>query len=70
MPVGQGRLHLGVVARRDRRIHRQQEDILRAAASVFSEKGMPLPPSMTLLLKADIGDGTIYNYFPASGKSS
>ena len=51
-------------ARRDRRIHRQQEEILQAAASVFSEKGYASSTIHDIALKADIGDGTIYNYFP------
>ena len=51
-------------ARRDRRIHRQQEEILQAAASVFSEKGYASATIHDIALKADIGDGTIYNYFP------
>lgn len=50
--------------RRDRRIHRQQEEILRAAASVFSEKGYASSTIHDIAVKADIGDGTIYNYFP------
>jgi AcrR family transcriptional regulator len=51
-------------SRRERRIHRQQEEILHAAASVFSKKGYASSTIHDIALKADIGDGTIYNYFP------
>jgi AcrR family transcriptional regulator len=50
--------------RRDRRIHRQKEEILQAAGSVFSEKGYASATIHDIAIKADIGDGTIYNYFP------
>lgn len=51
-------------SRRDRRIHRQKQEILKAAASVFSEKGYASSTIHDIAVKADIGDGTIYNYFP------
>ena len=50
--------------RRDRRINRQKEEILQAAGSVFSEKGYASSTIHDIAIKADIGDGTIYNYFP------
>jgi len=50
--------------RRDRRIKRQRDEIIRAAALVFSEKGYAGSTIHDIALKADIGDGTIYNYFP------
>jgi AcrR family transcriptional regulator len=50
--------------RRNRRINRQKEEILQAAGSVFSEKGYASSTIHDIAIKADIGDGTIYNYFP------
>jgi AcrR family transcriptional regulator len=50
--------------RRDRRINRQKEEILQAAGSIFSEKGYASATIHDIAIKADIGDGTIYNYFP------
>jgi len=50
--------------RRDRRINRQKEEILQAAGSVFSEKGYASATIHDIAIKTDIGDGTIYNYFP------
>lgn len=54
----------GSSTRRDRRINRQKGEILQAAGSVFSEKGYASATIHDIAIKADIGDGTIYNYFP------
>lgn len=52
-----------LVTRRERRIDRQREEIIRAAAQVFAEKGYAATTIRDIAVKADIGDGTIYNYF-------
>ncbi len=50
--------------RRDRRIHRQQQDIMDAAAGLFAEKGYSAATTKDIAQAADIGESTLYSYFP------
>ena len=50
--------------RRDRRIHRQRQDIMDAAAGLFAEKGYAATTTKDIALAADIGESTLYSYFP------
>ncbi len=49
--------------RRERRIAARQEQILEAAALVFSEKGYERATTREIADAADISEGTLYNYF-------
>jgi AcrR family transcriptional regulator len=50
-------------SRRARRIATKQDEILKAAAAVFAQKGYRHTSIHDIAEKADIADGTIYNYF-------
>lgn len=56
------RTHKGET-RRDRRIKRQRGEILAAAAEVFAIRGYTNTTIKDIALKADLAEGTIYNYF-------
>ena len=49
--------------RRDRRIQRQRQDIMDAAASLFAEKGYAATTTKDIARSADIGESTLYSYF-------
>ncbi|MFP4344138.1 MAG: TetR/AcrR family transcriptional regulator [Anaerolineales bacterium] len=49
--------------RRRRRIRRRQEEILSAAAEVFAEKGYANTTVREIAERADMAEGTLYNYF-------
>jgi AcrR family transcriptional regulator len=49
--------------RRDRRIDRRRNEIMTAAAQVFAEKGYASTTTRDIANQADIGEGTLYNYF-------
>jgi AcrR family transcriptional regulator len=49
--------------RRDRRIAARQEQILEAAAAVFSRYGYERATMREIAEKADLSEGTLYNYF-------
>ncbi len=49
--------------RRDRRINRQRQQIMDAAAHVFAEKGYAATTTKDIALAADVGESTLYNYF-------
>jgi AcrR family transcriptional regulator len=49
--------------RRERRIAARQEQILEAAATVFSQKGYERATTREIAEVADISEGTLYNYF-------
>jgi len=49
--------------RRERRIAARQEQILEAAAVVFSQKGYERATTREIADEADISEGTLYNYF-------
>ena len=49
--------------RRERRIAARQEQILEAAATVFSQKGYERATTREIAEAADISEGTLYNYF-------
>ena len=49
--------------RRDRRIAARQEQILEAAAFVFSQNGYERATMREIAQKADVSEGTLYNYF-------
>jgi AcrR family transcriptional regulator len=50
----------GRVARRQRR---NREALIRAASSVMSEKGIDAATMLEIAERADVGAGTVYNYF-------
>ncbi len=49
--------------RRERRIAARREQILQAAAKVFTEKGFHGATTKDIAEAADVAEGTIYNYF-------
>jgi len=49
--------------RRERRIAARQEQILDAAAAVFSQKGYERATTREIAEAANISEGTLYNYF-------
>ncbi|MDX1413342.1 MAG: TetR/AcrR family transcriptional regulator [Candidatus Promineifilaceae bacterium] len=49
--------------RRDRRIAARQEQILEAAAHVFSQNGYERATMKEIAQAADVSEGTLYNYF-------
>ena len=49
--------------RRERRIAARQEQILEAAATVFSQYGYERATTREIAEAADISEGTLYNYF-------
>ncbi len=50
--------------RRERRIRRRREEILAAATRVFSRKGYAAATTKDIASEADMGESTLYNYFP------
>ena len=50
-------------ARRERRIQRKRGEILTAATQVFAQKGYASATTKDIADQADIGEGTLYNYF-------
>ncbi len=51
---------LGRVARRQQR---NREALIRAASAVMSEKGVDAATMLEIAERADVGTGTVYNYF-------
>ncbi len=51
--------------RRERRIAARKQQILDAAARVFSEKGYGGATTREIAEAADLAEGTLYNYFPS-----
>lgn len=52
------------VERRNRRFLRQQKEIMDAAALLFAEKGYAATTTKDIALAADVGESTLYGYFP------
>lgn len=52
-------------ARRERRIERRRTEILEAAARVFADKGYAATTTRDIAAAADMGESTLYNYFPS-----
>jgi AcrR family transcriptional regulator len=52
-----------VLTRRQRRIARRRQEIMDAAAEVFSEEGYPNATTRAIAEAADMAEGTLYNYF-------
>jgi AcrR family transcriptional regulator len=50
--------------RRERRIQRQREDIMDAAARLFANNGFAATTTKDIAAAADIGESTLYSYFP------
>lgn len=50
-------------SRRQRRIERRRQEIIKAAAQVFAEKGYANTTTRELAEAADMAEGTLYNYF-------
>jgi AcrR family transcriptional regulator len=51
--------------RRERRIAARKQQILDAAAHVFSQKGYEGATTREIAETADLAEGTLYNYFPS-----
>jgi len=51
--------------RRERRIKSQKKQIMDAAAVLFAEKGYNATTTKDIALTADIGESTLYGYFPS-----
>jgi AcrR family transcriptional regulator len=51
--------------RRERRIAARKQQILEAAAYVFSQKGYERATTREIAETADLAEGTLYNYFPS-----
>lgn len=49
--------------RRQKRIERRKQEILNAAAQVFAEKGYNTATTKEIADRAEIAEGTLYNYF-------
>jgi len=49
--------------RRQRRIKKRQREIMTAAAEVFAEKGYASTTTKEIADRADMAEGTLYNYF-------
>jgi AcrR family transcriptional regulator len=56
-------LRRSFAARRTRRIARRRDEIMVAAAQVFSEKGYANTTTKEIAHRADMAEGTLYNYF-------
>lgn len=54
---------LPLTSRRERRIAARQEQILEAAAQVFSHVGYQCATTREIAEAADLSEGTLYNYF-------
>jgi AcrR family transcriptional regulator len=52
-------------ARRERRIQRKRGEIINAATQIFAQKGYASATTKDIADQADIGEGTLYNYFPS-----
>ena len=52
-------------SRRERRVMRQRKQIMDAAALLFAEKGYSPSTTKDIALAADIGESTLYGYFPS-----
>lgn len=50
-------------ARRARRIQRKRSEIIAAATQVFAEKGYAQAKTRDIAERADMAEGTLYNYF-------
>jgi AcrR family transcriptional regulator len=50
--------------RRNRRIQRQRQEIMDAAARLFAERGYAATTTKDIALTADVGESTLYGYFP------
>lgn len=56
---------MGVTERKSRERNKRREDILDAAESVFTEKGIIASTIDDIAREAELGKGTLYNYFPS-----
>ncbi len=55
--------HIGPEGRVARRQRRNREALVRAASEVMSEKGIDAATMLEIAERADVGAGTVYNYF-------
>lgn len=58
-------IHMGVPERKSRERNKRREDILDAAEKVFAEKGILTSTIDDIAREAELGKGTLYNYFPS-----
>ena len=54
-----------LIDRRERRIAARKQQILDAAAHVFSQNGYERATTREIAETADLAEGTLYNYFPS-----
>lgn len=52
-------------SRRERRVFRQRREIMDAAARLFAERGYSKSTTKDIAQAADIGESTLYGYFPS-----
>ena len=50
-------------SRKEKRIERVRGEIMDAAVKIISEKGFKNTTTKEIAIKADVAEGTIYNYF-------
>lgn len=58
-------IRMGVTERKERERNRRREEILNAAERVFAEKGILSSTIDDIACRAELGKGTLYNYFPS-----
>jgi AcrR family transcriptional regulator len=56
---------MGVSERKIRERHDRREEILNGAERVFEKKGIPAATIDDIAREAELGKGTLYNYFPS-----
>ncbi|MBE0673842.1 MAG: helix-turn-helix transcriptional regulator, partial [Bacteroidales bacterium] len=56
---------MGVTERKEKERLRRREDILDSAERVFTEKGIIATTIDDIAREAELGKGTLYNYFPS-----
>ncbi|MFO7573947.1 MAG: TetR/AcrR family transcriptional regulator [Bacteroidales bacterium] len=56
---------MGVTERKSRERNKRREDILDAAEKIFAEKGILTSTIDDIAREAELGKGTLYNYFPS-----
>ncbi len=56
---------MGISERKIRERHDRREEILNGAERVFEKKGIPAATIDDIAREAELGKGTLYNYFPS-----
>ena len=61
--------NLSLESRVDRRKRRNRDALIEAADKVMTEKGIDAATMLEIAELADVGAGTIYNYFEFQGRA-